>query len=229
EDSGNHYLAMKFKRRTNAAALHLQYLPEVTADKVTWYSDGSHVLNLSVDPFDALFDWVTVRDTTPIIPEMARFIRLHIISATMESTSPIWIGSDTLIQGAGTNTSKITLFSQRMVRPILSAGIVASVSYAVINDTNAAFINGQFGTNGVASYVEFDNGNMVDIAGTSAQTVALAASTGNAASVGDPYRIRGHFTINTLFGTNNAAGLKPGLNPAEADNIIIQVPETQQA
>ena len=118
--------------------------------------------------------------------------------------------------------------ASRTVRPILSAGTVASVSYAVINDTNAAFINGQFGTNGMASYVEFDNGSMVDIADASAQTVALAASTGNTASVGDAYRIRAHFTIASIFGTNNEVSLLPGLNPATADNIIIHVPETQQ-
>jgi hypothetical protein len=56
----------------------------------------------------------------------------------------------------------------------------------------------------------------------------LAAAIANTASVGDAYRIRGHFTINSLFGTNNEAGLKPGENPAEADNVITQVPETQQ-
>jgi hypothetical protein len=115
-----------------------------------------------------------------------------------------------------------------MVRPILSAGTVASVSYAVINDTNATFATGQFGTNGMASYVEFDNGNMLDIADTTPNSVALAASVGNAASVGDVYRIRAHFTIASLFGTNNEVGLLADENPAKADNIIIHVPETQQ-
>src|SRR5262249_31196634 len=175
--------------RTNAAALHLQYLPEVSADKLAWFSDDSHVLTLSVDPFDTMFDWVTVRDTTPITPEMARFIRLHIISATLESASPIWIGSDTLHHAATDTADKITAFSQRMVRPIISAGTVASLSYAVINDTNAVFTNGEFGTNGLPAYVEFDSGAMVDIADTSAssKSVALAASLGNNAAVGDAY------------------------------------------
>src|SRR6185369_17724860 len=33
QNSGNHYLAMKYARRSNAAALGLQYLPEVSADQ----------------------------------------------------------------------------------------------------------------------------------------------------------------------------------------------------
>src|SRR5262249_37481116 len=85
QDSGNRYLAMRFNRRVNAAALQLQYLPEVSADKATWYSDNENVLQLSVTPLNSEFDTVIVRDQTPITPAAARFIRLHIISATLES------------------------------------------------------------------------------------------------------------------------------------------------
>src|SRR5262249_51920806 len=224
QDSGNHYLAMKFKRRTNAAALGLQYLPEVTADKLTWYSDSANVLNLSVEPSDALFDWVTVRDMTPLTPEVARFSGLHIISGTNESASPLWIGPDNLVRA-----NDLTLFSQRMVRPILSAGMVAAVNYAALTDTNAAFASNQFGTNGTLAYVEFNNGDMVDIANTTTVTnnLVLAGSVAGMASVGDAYRIRAHFTIASLFGTNNEAGLTPGPNPAVADTILVQIPDTQ--
>src|SRR5437899_12021016 len=71
---------------------------------------------------------------------------------------------------------------------------------------------------------------MVDIASTSptTRTLALSGNVGSMAQPGDPYRIRAHFTINSLFGTNNSAGLKPGGNPSEADNILVYVPETQQ-
>src|SRR5262249_37010955 len=102
EDSGNHYLAMKFKRRTNATALQLQYLPEVSADKLSWYADAGHVLGLSVVSLDTEFDWVTVRDLTSITPSAARFIRLRVISSgSLVAASPVWIGSDMLIQGNG--------------------------------------------------------------------------------------------------------------------------------
>jgi hypothetical protein len=223
QDGGNHYLTMKFSRRANAAALHLQYLPEVSADKLTWFSDASHVLGLSVSPLDAQFDWVTVRDTTPITTAQARFIRLHVVSATQESFSPVWIGSDTLLQG-----NNLSLFSQRMVRPILSAGTVSSLNSTTITDTNTTFVAGEFGSNSMPAYVEFDNGTMMDIANTTPSSLALASGTAAPASVGQAYRIRAHFTVASLFGTNNETGLFAGPNPAQADNIMLVIPQTQQ-
>jgi hypothetical protein len=71
---------------------------------------------------------------------------------------------------------------------------------------------------------------MVDIASTlpASRSLALSGNVGGMAQPGDAYRIRAHFTVASLFGTNNEAGLLPGLNPAQADNIILHIPETQQ-
>src|SRR5262249_85980 len=71
---------------------------------------------------------------------------------------------------------------------------------------------------------------MVDISGTTSTTksMSLAGSVGGVVSPGDAYRVRQHFTIASLFGTNNETGLKPGLNPSVADNILLVVPQTQQ-
>jgi hypothetical protein len=77
--AGNSYLAMKFKRRANAASLLLQYVPEVSGDNRTWNSDSANVTQLSVTPLDSQFDWVTVRDQTPTLPTTRRFIRLRVI------------------------------------------------------------------------------------------------------------------------------------------------------
>jgi hypothetical protein len=215
EESGNHYLTMQYKARVNAAALQLQYLPEVSADKITWYSDSAHVLGLSVTPADDQFNWVTIRDSAPITPTTARFIRLHVVLSSLESFSPVWIGSDTLIRA-----NDLTLFSQRMVRPILFAGVVAGVTPNKLVVNNMLPGN-QWGTSGLASYVEFDNGGMVDIADASSTTVALTSDASGLGSVGSAYRVRSHFTVNSLFGTSNAAGLLGGPNPARADNILL--------
>jgi hypothetical protein len=223
QDSGNHYLAMKYSRRNDAAALGLHYLPEVSADKVAWHSDTNAVLGLSVTALDSQNDWVTVRDTTPVTPAEARFIHLHVISGAQESFSPIWIGSDTLLVG-----NNLTLFSKRMIRPILDAGIVASASASGITDTNAAFVVGQYGTNGMPAYVEFNDGTMMDIANTTANSLALSSSTAGTATAGEAYRIRAHFTVASMFGTNNETGLVAGPNPSKADNILLFIPETQQ-
>jgi len=229
QNNGIRYLAMKFKRRVNAAALQLQYIPEVSADKVNWFSDAGNVLEVSVTPADAAFDWVTVNDLTPITPEAARFIHLRVISVSLESASPTWIGTAATVKGNGGTDAKFTTFSQRMVLPIVYAGTVSSLQNTALTDANAAWGNAQFGSTNNPTYAEFDNGYMVDIAGTaSSQSLALAGSLNGLVNPGDTYRVRQHFTIASMFGTNNETGLRVGLNPASADNIMLTIPETQQ-
>ena len=96
QDSGNRHLAMKYKTRINAAALQLLYLPEVSGDNLAWQSDTNHVLGLTVTPLDSVFNWTTVRDTTPITAGQARFIRLRIIStSTGNAIAPAAIDTHT--------------------------------------------------------------------------------------------------------------------------------------
>jgi len=46
--------------------------------------------------------------------------------------------------------------------------------------------------------------------------------------VGSASRVRKHLTIADIFGKNNGAGLQAGPNSSQADNILLQVPQTQQ-
>ncbi len=78
-NGGFQFMTMQFKRRNNASALGLQYLPEVSADGQTWYSDNAHVIEVSAPALDAQFDWVTVKDLTPASATAPRFVRLRII------------------------------------------------------------------------------------------------------------------------------------------------------
>jgi hypothetical protein len=229
QDSGNHYLAMKFKRRTNAASLGLQYFPEVSADKLSWAADNANVLQLSVDPLDSQFDWVTVRDVTPITPAAARFIHLRVVLNSIESSSPTWIGTDTTLSGNGGSGSRLTMFSQRMVLPIVYAGTVSSLQNTALTDTNASWTTGQFGNVATPAYAEFNNGWMVDISGSASSTksLSLAGNLGGVASPGDAYRVRQHFTIASLFGTNNETGLKSGITASQADTILLQMAQSQ--
>ena len=150
--------------------------------------------------------------------------------AVIEATSPVWAASATTLQGNGGTGTKYSVFSQRTVRPLLYAGAISALQNNTLTDTNANWINGQFGVNGVLSYVEFANGWTADISDTSGntKTLTLAGSLSGIAAPGDGYKIRAHSTIASLFGTNNEAGLKAGLNPAQADNILLQIPQTQQ-
>ncbi len=76
---GSTYLSLSFKRRKAAAALGLQYVPEVSGDKVTWASDFLNVQEVYVQSVDPDFEWVTVQDLTPVSSTVTRFIRLRVI------------------------------------------------------------------------------------------------------------------------------------------------------
>lgn len=78
DDSGNKYLAMGYKQRSGAGS-SLQYVPEVSGDKQTWYSDSTHVVSVSTTSVDTQFNWVIVRDTVVLTPTTPRFIRLTVI------------------------------------------------------------------------------------------------------------------------------------------------------
>src|SRR5262249_3843725 len=112
--------------------------------------------------------------------------------ATVQTVSPVWICTGTSIQGNGGSGTRLTAFSQRMVQPIATAGTVSTLQNSTLTDTNASWSNGQFGTNGLPAYVEFNNGWMADIADSSANShsLVLAGSLGGVVSAGDAYRIR---------------------------------------
>lgn len=150
--------------------------------------------------------------------------------AVVQSSSEVWVGSCSAIQGITVTDSKLNLFSQRMVRPLETAGTVGTLATASLVDTNGTWTDSQFGTNGLPSYVEFDNGWTADIADCSAagHCLTLAGNLSGAVTNGAAYRIHQHFTISTMFGTNNEVGIKSGLNPTTSDNILLENPQTQQ-
>ena len=78
--SGRKYLTISFKERINASSLGLQYLPEVSSDRVNWASDSANVQVLQVQPLDSQFNWVTARDMTAFAIGQPRFIRLRVVS-----------------------------------------------------------------------------------------------------------------------------------------------------
>jgi hypothetical protein len=116
-----------------------------------------------------------------------------------------------------------------MVQPVLYAGTVSSLQNTALTDTNASWSASEFGNGGIAAYAEFNNGAMADIASVpTSKSLSMAGSLNGVASPGDAYRIRGQFTIASLFGTNNETGLQSGGNTAQADNVMVLIPQTQQ-
>ncbi len=77
-NGGTQYLTLQYKRRHDTSAFPIQYIPEVSADQQTWYSDGAHAQETAVVPLDSQFDWVTVRDQAPLTAAAPQFFRLRI-------------------------------------------------------------------------------------------------------------------------------------------------------
>lgn len=73
---GSRYLEMTFKCRNTP--VRLQYVPEVSADGLSWYSDSTHIQQVARTNLDSLFDSVTVQDVTAVTIASPRSIRLKI-------------------------------------------------------------------------------------------------------------------------------------------------------
>ncbi|HKQ39761.1 MAG TPA: hypothetical protein VJ063_16910, partial [Verrucomicrobiae bacterium] len=72
--SGNQYQTLTFNARLNDTTL--QYIPEVSADNTTW---AATTVLMSSTPVNSDFQRVTYRDSVPITPQAARFIRLRVV------------------------------------------------------------------------------------------------------------------------------------------------------
>ncbi|HTL59288.1 MAG TPA: leucine-rich repeat domain-containing protein [Candidatus Limnocylindrales bacterium] len=75
-EAGVNHLWLQFRRPH--APVHPQCIPEVSGDRLTWYSDPQHVQQVSIVPLDSDFDIMTVKDTTPIGLSHPRFFRLRV-------------------------------------------------------------------------------------------------------------------------------------------------------
>ena len=147
-----------------------------------------------------------------------------------ESATEKSVATATFLQGNGGSGFRLTAFSLQLVKPVVYAGAVSSLTGLNLVDANAVWAEEQFnGTNGV-HYVEFDSGIMADVVRTAGavKTLVLAGTLPVAPVVGSGYRIHKHFTIADVFGKNNEAGLTPGSNGNEADNVILHVAQTQE-
>lgn len=122
-----------------------------------------------------------------------------------------------------TNMTRPTVY--RSVIP--AAGVSAPGSPTVLTFPASTFTAGQFTGTGNACYIEFLNtanaGVISDITANTTNTITLADDVSALLTAGTTtFKIRPHWTIGTVFGVNNSAGLLGGTSAAAADNIQIQ-------
>jgi len=136
------------------------------------------------------------------------------------------------VRGTGyTNSSALSFLGLGLTRPVLFRGNLESFGPGTITDLQARWTDNQFnGTNG-PHYLEITSGShagfLTDILDTDAasRTLILAHDLSSVLSGGETYTIRKHWTLASLFGPNNQAGLGAGSN-VSADEILIYNPAT---
>jgi hypothetical protein len=148
----------------------------------------------------------------------------------IESTTENFVTTATTIQGNGGTGASLTAFALQAMTPSIYVGTVSSLNGLSLIDTKASWQDQQFsGSNGL-HYVEFASGMMADITQTAAgiKTLTLAGGLPSVPAAGSTFKIHKHLTIADVFGTTNQAGLQPGPNANQADNVILFVPQTQE-
>ncbi len=126
--------------------------------------------------------------------------------------------------GGGGGTSAISFTGLGMTRPVEYQGSAEAVGAKTLTDNQAAWTDNQF--NGVPHYVEIVSGpaagTTYDVTATDAasKTITLAQNLAAGVAADVSFKVRKHWTIATVFGASNEAGLQAG-DAATADLILI--------
>ena len=149
-------------------------------------------------------------------------------SAQTVTTDPVGFITLTV---AGTGQGGATALSFKglgLARPVEFQGVATGSTTNTITSSNAAWTAGQFSPGNGPYYVEIIGastavgvGTMYDITGntTTQLTVAQDFATGLAGTL-PTFRIRKHWTIASVFGATNQAGLQGGTSTT-ADTILV--------
>jgi len=175
-------------------------------------------MNPSTSPFRHLF------------PLCALLIGAPAFAQTEAKTDPV--GFITLdVAGAGAaNTTALSFKGLGLTRPVEYQGSAEAVGTNppnTLTDNEATWTDNQFNGLGAAYYLEVTSGpaagTTYDIAGTSAatKTITLSQNLGANVAAGVTFKIRKHWTIASVFGAANEAGLTPGTDANSGDQILL--------
>ncbi len=142
------------------------------------------------------------------------------------ATDPVGYITVPIAGTGGTNSPAYTFLGLSMIRDFSYQGVLTSVGANSLTDTNANWAEDQFnGTNGSFT-VEIASGNNEGVQTTildtlaSSDTLQTADDISPSAAVGDSYKIYKNWTIGSVFGVSNSAGLAGG-NVSTADLLMI--------
>jgi uncharacterized protein (TIGR02597 family) len=131
----------------------------------------------------------------------------------------------------GVGASKLTFIGLALTRPVDYQGNLESFAANAVTDTQANWADDAFNGASGQHYLEITSGpnagTLTDVVDTIAatKTVVTADDLSSKLSGGETYKIRKHWTIGSIFGSSNEAGLGGG-SSVTADQILIYNPQT---
>ncbi len=141
-------------------------------------------------------------------------------------TKPVGLITLTVNGTGGTQQSAMTLAGLGLTQRALFQGTSTSIDTNSIVDTAAGWTDNQFNGVGNACYVEITSGTnagvLLDIASTTAstQTITTVQPIPTGTNIGDSFVIRQHWTIASVFGSRDQAGLFGG-GGSTADQVLL--------
>lgn len=175
-----------------------------------------------------------VRNTFAVLACAMTAPLLQTASADTATTDPVGFVTMNISGTGGTTPKKISFKSLGLTQPVVYQGSAETVSVGnkTLTDNEATWTADQFnGANGLY-YVEIvrpagqqtaapGEGTTYDIASTSAKTLTTVQALASNLVNGAVFKIRKHWTIASVFGAANTAGLGSGDDSSTADQVQI--------
>lgn len=133
---------------------------------------------------------------------------------------------------SGTNTSPYTFLGLGMTQPVAYQSKITATNGTQLTDSAATWTNGQFSGAGNAYFIELTSdagaGITEDVVNNTSNTLVTASDLSSKIAPGSTtYKLRKHWTIGTVFGSNNEIGLGGGSDSTSADTLFLFNPEAQ--
>ncbi|MCB1094131.1 MAG: right-handed parallel beta-helix repeat-containing protein, partial [Verrucomicrobiae bacterium] len=177
-------------------------------------------------PGEPEFEQVTWLDNVPITETAPRYGRL-IASASEAASSETFVTTCfDLLGPTGTDREHYNFVAMTGLRPLRFAGTVDAISDTTLTCNVGDWPAGAFTE--TPHYVILVSGSAegttADIVSHDGDTLTLSDPIGVVADIGDAFEIRAHATFDSVFGAENEAGLHPGPNASDADNVLVPEP-----
>ncbi len=151
---------------------------------------------------------------------------LSVLADTTATTDPVGFITLALAGTGGATASALSFAGLGLTRPVEYQGNAESVGANSITDNEATWTDSQFNGASGAYFVEITSGTgagtTYDVSATVAatKTLTFTQNLGVGVASGATFKIRKHWTIGSIFGSANEAGLQPG-NASSADQVLV--------